>query len=58
MLHRVFTRIALTAASPRQDVLARRQWDRYHSGEETRDVLEVRVRVDNMQCRQRMRERS
>jgi hypothetical protein len=27
-----------------QDVLARRQWDRYFSGEETRDVLEVRQR--------------
>ena len=26
----------------RQDVLARRQWDRYFTGEETRDVLEVR----------------
>ena len=27
-----------------QDVLARRQWDRYFTGEETRDVLEVRLR--------------
>ena len=27
-----------------QDVLARRQWDRYFTGEETRDVLEVRIR--------------
>ena len=25
-----------------QDALARRQWDRYDTGEETRDVLEVR----------------
>ena len=26
----------------RQDILARREWERYDSGEETRDMLEVR----------------
>lgn len=33
---------AQAAAFAPQDVLVRRQWDRYFSGEETRDVLEVR----------------
>ena len=35
--------VAARVTATMQDVLVRRQWDRYDSGEETRDVLEVRA---------------